>query len=158
MELEQLYYLGELVGVVAIIGSLMFVGVQMRQSTHATRAASHHAITDTMNQANLAIAHNPEFAQIWVSGLEDRGSLNESQMAQFDMQLLSYFHIFDTMFYQARVGAGDVSLLKSEEGGIAFLSSQRGVQEWWSENPYGYSPEFRAYINSLRDEPSQGTN
>ena len=152
MDLEQLYYLGELVGVVAIIGSLLFVGVQMRQSTLATRAASHHAITDTMVQANLAVAQNSELAGIWSSGMKDRGSLNEQQRWQLDMQLLCYFHIFDTMFYQARVGAGDEGLLQSEAEGLAFLLSQPGVREWWNENPFGFSPEFRDCINSLTSE------
>lgn len=49
MGLEQLYYIAEIVGVVAIVLSLLFVGVQLRQNTLATRAASHHAITDVMN-------------------------------------------------------------------------------------------------------------
>jgi hypothetical protein len=99
MDLEQLYYLGELVGVVAIIGSLLFVGLQMQQNTLATRAASHHATTDNLNQVNLAIAQNPELAKVWSIGLDDRKSLNDQERWQLDMVLLCYMHISDTMFY-----------------------------------------------------------
>ncbi len=63
MDLQQIYYVGEFFGVVAVVASLLFVGVQMRQNTWATRATSHHAITDAINQINLAIAQNPDLAQ-----------------------------------------------------------------------------------------------
>ena len=39
MELQDIYFVAEIVGVVAIIGSLLFVGAQMRQNTNALRAS-----------------------------------------------------------------------------------------------------------------------
>ena len=43
MTLEDLSYVSQIVGVVAIFASLVFVGLQIRQNTLATRAASHNA-------------------------------------------------------------------------------------------------------------------
>lgn len=53
------------------------------------------------------------------------------------------------MHYQDRAGTGDQSLLRSEEHGIAYLFSFPGVRDWWAANPFGFSQEFRDYINSL---------
>ena len=38
--LEQLYYLSEVVGVVIVAGSLIFVGLQMRQNSNALRVSA----------------------------------------------------------------------------------------------------------------------
>lgn len=152
MGLEQLYYIAEIIGVVAIVLSLLFVGAQLRQNTLATRAASHHAITDVMNQANQTVTQSESFAHLWDKGLKDRQSLTDEQRWRFDMQCLSYFHVFDTMYYQTRVGAGDQGLMKSEEAGIASLFNFPGVQDWWSGNVYGFSQEFRDHIEVLRKE------
>jgi hypothetical protein len=37
----------------------------------------------------------------------------------------------------------------AEENGIRFVFSSPSVREWWAENPFGFSVEFRAYIDRL---------
>jgi hypothetical protein len=37
----------------------------------------------------------------------------------------------------------------AEETGIKYVFSSHGVRQWWSENPFGFSTEFRQYIGRL---------
>ncbi len=67
--------------------------------------------------------------------------------------MLSYFHVFDTLYYQARVGAGDQELLLAEENGFVHLLAEPGISEWWTENPYAFSPAFRSYMEGFRSVP-----
>ena len=141
---------GEFVGAIAVVATLAYVAVQIRQNTCATQAASHHAITDSLNQGNIAIARDAELAQIWVSGTTDRGSLAEAERQRLDMLLLAYFHVFDSLFYAASVGTGEQNLLLAEERGFSHLFRLPGVCEWWDQNPYAFSPEFRSYMEGFR--------
>jgi len=141
---------GEFVGAIGVVATLAYLAVQIRQNTRATRAASHHAVTDSLNQGNLAMAQNAELAQIWATGIEDRTALTESERQRLDSLLRAYFHVFDSLHYAAKVGTGERNLLRAEEPGFAYLLRLPGVREWWNENPYGLSPEFRRYIESLR--------
>ncbi len=150
MTIFELGALGEFVGSIAVVVTLVYLTLQMRRNMFTTQAASHHAITDSINQVNLAVAESPELARIWTVGLEDRSSLTEEETWQQNMLLLSYFHIFDSMHYEAHVGAGDSGLLLAEEPGITHLMSLSGVSEWWDENVFAYGPEFRAYVENLR--------
>lgn len=149
MTLETIYFISSIAAALGVMASLVFVGWQIRQNTLATRASCHHSITDAMNQANLAMAQNAQLAEVWARGLRDRSSLSDQERWQLDTLLLSYFHVFDTMHYQARIGAGDPGLLAAEEDGIASLMKLAGVQDWWSDNPFGYSQEFRDFIDEL---------
>lgn len=142
---------GEFIGAIGVVTTLIYLAIQIRQNTRVTRAASHHAVTDSLNQGNIAVAQDAELAQIWIVGTIDRASLSESERYRLDMLLLSYFHVFDSLFYSANLGTGDRSLLRAEEPGIAQLIKLPGVREWWDENPYGLSPEFREYMEALRD-------
>lgn len=56
MGLEQLYYIGELVGVVVVIGSLLFVGIQMRQSANALRVSTTAAAVANWQATVLELA------------------------------------------------------------------------------------------------------
>lgn len=102
-----------------------------------------------MNQGNLAVATDPRLAEIWISGTRDRASLTEADRHRFDMLLLSYFHVFDTLFYSAKTGTGEQQLLRAEERGFAHLLGLQGVRDWWEQNPYAFSPDFRSYMEGL---------
>jgi hypothetical protein len=157
MNIMELGALGEFVGSVGVVATLVYLAVQIRQNTRATQTASHHAITDSLNQGNVAQATDPELARIWLAGCEDRGALSDVDRHRLDMLLLAYFHVFDSLFYAATRGAGERSLLLAEEKGFAHLMKLPGVQEWWQENPYAFSAEFRSYMEGFSaalDEPS----
>lgn len=141
---------GEFVGAIAVVVTLAYLAVQIRQSTGATRAASHHAIVEALNRGNLAQAEDAELAQIWVSGSENRGGLNDAERQRFDMLLLSYFHVFDSLWYSAKIGTAERDLLLSEEKGFSHLMNRPGVYDWWRANPYAFSPEFRNYMEEFR--------
>ena len=154
MTIQELGSLGELIAAIATLATLVYLALQIRQSTNATRAASFHAITDSMNHVNVSVAQNPALARIWLDGTADRSSLSEQERYQYDLILLSYFHVFETVYYQASVGAGESRLLLAEERSLAALLSTAGVREWWAENPYAFAPDFRAYIERFL-APSQ---
>ena len=155
MNIMELGAIGEFLSAILVMGSLVFVGLQIRRNTTATKAASHHAVTDSFNATNLVLAREPLLADLWRRGREDRASLDESERIQFDMLQLSVFRIFETIFYQSRAGTGERRLLVAEERGLrAALTTFPGIQAWWRENPYSFDQEFRDYVDSFLPEPS----
>ncbi len=149
MDIMELGAIGELVGGVAEIGSLLYVGLQVRQNTAATRAASHHAITDSFNEGNLALARDPALADLWVKWRRDRSALPEAGRLQGDMLAYSFLRVFETLFYQSRVGTGEQQLLRAEERTLGFMFQMNGFREWWRENPFSFHSDFRNYVDSF---------
>ena len=64
MTLAELSDLAHAVGAVAVVASLIFVGIQIRQNTRATRAASHHAVSQALNHINFSFAENADVTKI----------------------------------------------------------------------------------------------
>lgn len=143
---------GEFVGAIGVVVTLAYLAIQIRQNTGATRAASHHAIVEALNRGNLAMAMDAGLAQIWVVGSADRGGLSEAERQRFDMLMLSYFHVFDSLWYSARIGTAERDLLLSEEKSFVHLMNRPGVYSWWQANPYAFSPEFRGYMEGFRTD------
>ena len=158
MTIQELGSLGELVAAIATVATLIYLALQIRQNTYATRASSFHAVSDSMNDVNLSVTQDAELARIWLAGSSNRSDLSPEDRHRFDLTLLSYFHVFETMHYQARVGAGDKDLVIAEERSLKDILSRSGAREWWSENPYAFGPEFRSYIEVFLAEaqPSSG--
>jgi len=150
--IQDLGSLGELVAALATVATLIYLAVQIRQNTQTTQAASFHAIYDSMNHVNVAVIQNSELTRIWLAGSEDRSTLNPEERHKFDFTLLSYFHVFETLHFQGRIGVGDESLVLAEERSLRSILATPGAREWWSANPYAFGPQFRSYVDELLAE------
>ena len=149
MTITELGAIGELVGGVAVVGSLLYVGLQIRNNTVATRAASHHAVTDSFNQFNLLLGRDPHVARVFRKGIEHRASLDPDELLQFDMLCLSVLRIHETLFYQSRVGAAERRLLVAEQRSLRATFALPGIRDWWKTNPYSFDTDFFAYAESF---------
>ncbi|MCZ6886898.1 MAG: hypothetical protein O7H39_00270 [Gammaproteobacteria bacterium] len=149
MPISDLGSLGEFISSVVVLVTLIYLALQIRQNTRATRATSHHAITDALNQFNLTLAANDGVAKIWHTGMNDRAALDEVQRDQYDALIRAYMHVCDTMYYQAQVGAGDRGLWKAEERYLGVILTSNGGKEWWQENYVSISTDFRIAVDEI---------
>lgn len=149
VNLAAIAQISQTLGSIAVVASLVFVGFQIRQNTKATRAASHHAVSEALNRLNILWARNGDAARIWLSGMSDRRALEPDERWRFDSTVRAYLHVCETMYTQADLGAGDLGIVMAEENGIKTVFSSEGVKEWWAENPFGFSAEFRDYVGGL---------
>ena len=83
MTLEDLNYIAQTVGVIAILGSLVFVGVQIQHNTRALKATSHHAVTDSFNAINTLLMSDRNAARIFRLGLAGMENLDDDEPMAF---------------------------------------------------------------------------
>jgi hypothetical protein len=146
MTLEGIYYISQIVAVVGIFASLIFVGLQIRQNTKAIKATSHHAITDSFNAINSLILSDPKVARVWRLAITGSQELDEDERTSADFMLL---RIFETLYYQYKNGTMDKQLFDAELKTLKWAFTYPGSQAWWAANPISLSDEFRAFIDGL---------
>ena len=149
MNWDAVSAVGQIVGALAVVISLIYLAVQMRQNTRAVRGTSFQAVTDAFNQFNLSIAHDKELARIFRLGSQGIGNLDEDQQIQFAFLCLSAVRIFDTMYHQSKLGTGELGLWRAEERALATLLQYPGIRAWWATNPLSVTEEFRTYIERV---------
>jgi hypothetical protein len=149
MTLEEIYYVGQTIAVVALLISILFVGYQIRQNTKAIRATSHHAITDSFNQINALIISDPKVARLWRLGMAGSAELNEDDATSFSLMALAYMRIFETLYYQYKNGTMDKKLFDAELNTLKWTAANPGFREWWAKNPISLSNDYRDFINGL---------
>ena len=160
MTLETIYYVSQILAVAAIFGSLVFVGLQIRQNTKAIKATSHHAITDSFNAINNMIANDQALARIWRLGNAGSEDLNEDERVSFSFLSLAYMRIFETLYYQYNNGTLDKKLFDAELQTLkwSFTKERPGALAWWVNNPISLSAEFRAFIDGLIRDAQKETD
>ncbi len=149
ISLVQLSQLAQTVNSVAVVASLVFVGLQLHRNTLTTRAASHHAIIEALNRINLLWAQDKDLARIFLAGVEDRRALTQEERWRFDSVLRAYVHVYETMYTEATLGAVDDGIVVAEDAGIRFVFESAGVRQWWTENPFRFSEVFHDHVEKV---------
>jgi len=147
MTLEQYAYLGEIIAAVAVVVSLLYLAIQIRQNTKAVRTSNFHGITDSFNQINNTIANDESLARIFHVGMADFSQLNEDEKIRFNFMFLSAFRVMETLYYQSTQGVAEQQLWLVEQQTIKALLSGPGTLEWWSSNPLSLTPGFRKFVD-----------
>ena len=150
MNWDAIGAIGEIIVAIAVLATLVYLALQVRQNTLQMRATSHHAVSDSLNHLNILFAENAEVSAIWLEGCDDRSSLTREQKWRFDATARAYMHVCETMYFQAEVGTGDRTIKVAEERGMVMILATPGCRQWWAENPYGFSVEFRDYVERVR--------
>ena len=107
MSLEELAFLSQIVVAVAIVPSLIFVGVQMHQNTRAVRAAASQAYAATRAQLNSNVTTVGEFARIWRRGVAEPDTLTDDEHVRFLVHMTTLFLNYEAANTQWRHGQLD---------------------------------------------------
>jgi len=141
--IQDLGSLGELIAAIATIATLAYLALQIRQNTGAIKATSHQAATDSFNNINMMVGRDPVLARIFRAGNNSLDDLTADERIQYAFVLLSYFRVWETLFYQSRVGSAETELFRSE---LDYVLSFAGTRVWWESTPHFFSPQFRSYV------------
>ena len=143
----------QIIAAIGVIAGLFFVGAQIRQNTKAVRSASFHAVTDSFNEVNIAVAANPELGRLTHIGFsQGLGALSPEEQTQFGFIALSAFRVMETLFYHNRLGFAEDPLWEAEQNSIKYLISLPGIREWWGENQLSFTQDFRELVQAAIQE------
>lgn len=148
MTLENFSLIAQILGVLLVSGSLIFVGLQMRQ-THAIERGN--AQRDLLNQTRdwwMTVAQDEETFDTFCAGLADYAGLNRYRQARFNALGWNLQHIIEGVYFQHKAG---LVMASSHDGYmIAFLAilNTPGGRQWWAEASKVANAELSAYLSA----------
>ena len=97
MNWEAIGAIGEVIGGVAVIATLIFLSFQIRSSTQATRAQIAQDGIDATNRWRTSIYEDAELHDIWRRGIEGK-ELNESERKRYETVMTSWWYMSISTF------------------------------------------------------------
>lgn len=153
MSLEQASLLAQIVSALAVVASLIFVGIQLRQATRAVRASTSQAHSALYHAIVVTIVENGEFARIWREALADFDSCSPDDRVRFVAQMSALFRYYESSRVQWLHGQLDPEHWFTIERQVMSLIPQPGTQSWWALRRHWHSDEFQRWFDSLDPAP-----
>ena len=149
MTLLELGALGELVGGVAIVISLIYVGLQIKQNTNAQRLSTAHRISEDLADLYLTPASSNDLADIFMRGLTEIDALDGTDRLRFYGFLHKFFRTNENAHYQFTHGALESEAYEGITEQFRFIASTPGGRIYWQDRRSWYSGRFQDYVDTL---------
>lgn len=155
MSLDQFALAAEIVGAIAIIVTLIYLAIQVKDSARASRSAAVTDATTAMQAVYQELGSNPQAARIFLEGLTKPDTLNEQDQFQYLMMMHSFFLGFQRSFFLAQHGTLDVELRDSIGTALVAVNQLPGMDLYWRQRKAFFQPEFIAWVERLLAEDSR---
>jgi hypothetical protein len=146
MNWEAIGAVGEVAGAAAVVATLAYLAVQVRNSSRATRFDSHMKLRQLTaeSQKNLT---DPEKARIFREGLSDPDSLTEDERLSFYSMMYMMMNIADArLVYEST--SRDHDAYTQEADPVTFYVNTPGFQRWWANPKRTYNADMIAHVES----------
>ena len=145
--LDALGNIGDFVGGIAVVVTLLYLAHQVRQNTKSTHSASYQAIVSSMSVFSREMAFEENRSDLFIQGLLRPEELSESQQIRFSLLMTSYFRSLENIHFQYQSHAIPDDVWEGWAYRIASSVQTPGCRAWWQKEQRAYSGRFRKHIN-----------
>jgi hypothetical protein len=149
LELSELADLGEFLGGIFVVLSLVYLAMQIRQNTQSNRTENFARGLERISEMQAALSRDPDLASLHARGVADVSSLTPVERIRFTWWFAEAFGAFEFLFHQSRADAIPDEIWERWSKTIAWWISYPGVQAWWAANPAPFSGSFTRFVDDL---------
>lgn len=154
MSLETLANIGEFVGGLAVIISLLYVAHGLRTNTRTMCASSAAVSQDSLASLNELVASDPELAELLARATERRTleGFKREEVIRLSAFLRAATQRFESMYFRYEARLLEERVWEVRRKWLAGFLKLPYVAEWWSaEREISvFMPEFIADLESVR--------
>jgi len=143
-------YIFEIGGAIGLIGSLIFVGIEIRQNTTAVRGATQQAVSSQVAEMYRIGAENERMAELVSKAFQDisKTDISEGDYVSLWMYQMMGFRRIENIYLQYKNGL----LTKDAFSRIGMgIYRTKIVREIWDERRGDFEPDFVEFFEELRD-------
>ena len=155
MNLQDLANIGELVGGLGVLVTLIYLAIQIRQNTATQRRASRLETTRAMTEWYSLVMVDPVMVNLFGRGFQEPESLSPDERARFLWLVGAFVSRVEEIYSQYEANLINEDLWFQYRGVVLSMLENAAVKEWWEARLAPFSSDFRAVIDA--SPPSDAT-
>jgi len=134
MNWEAIGAIGEIMGALAVVATLGYLAVQIRQNTEREQLGQEFVSNQYFNELRMLIAGDEALADIEARGIRNVSSLSELERRRFDELMVSWIWAMQKFYNQDKASM----VVTQFQGAIDTVVQRRfcgiGFVDWWHES------------------------
>jgi hypothetical protein len=150
MELAALLgNVAQFVGAVAVVATLLYLALQVRQAERTSRTQLNQAFASEINAVNRTIAADGSWAAIFAKVEASMDALTPEERVRYSFLELATCRSIEALYLHVLEGATAPEVFDVQRATLAALATAPGWREWWRTQPFPFTPQFRVLVDEL---------
>ena len=148
MSLSDLASLGSFVSGLAVLTSLIYLALQVRQTERNQQISIRHSRASRIVELELALA-DPVMAAAWQRGSRGPDDLTATELSQFISLCRAFFFHFEDSFYQREEGLLNDAAFETVVAGARLLMRRPGLRAAWKVVRSNFAGRFLDFMDGV---------
>lgn len=148
MNWNALGSIGELIGALVVMATLVYLAMQLRENTKMLRISAADRALAFVLEFTGDLARDKEVSQLLTQGAEDWDSLSESERARMIYVFFRMFKIFENIHYLYTLGNLDEETWLSWKSVLIMYAQGQGGKFYLGARRHFFSQRFLDLIDS----------
>jgi hypothetical protein len=156
-ELSEWASIAEIIGAFAVVISLVYVGIQVNDSTGAVRSASANDANEALQSWYMEIGSDQQTSELFYRALTSEKPLSNQEEFQFLMMLHGAFLAFQNSYLLAEEGTIDIDLREAITAAVVGVKDLPGTKRYWRQRKSYLHAGFAVYVEKLMAQESEAS-
>src|SRR5579859_2463971 len=148
MSLSVLAALGSFVSGVAVLTSLIYLALQVRQTERNQQISIRHSRASRTVELHVALA-DPAVADAWLRGSGNPQEITQTELSQFTHLCRAHFFHFEDSFYQREEGLLNDAAFETVVAGARLLARSPGFRAAWRMARLNFGGRFLDFMDKV---------
>jgi len=154
MNWDALAAIGEIVGAAAVVATLAYLSIQIRQSTKSERASALDASINALSKIRQSTYENPELSALHLKASNSPETLSEEEAFRYRLFLHNVLLSFWHMFTQSRYADLPANIWDAQKPTIVRVVCTPGGEWFWGKYKAEFEESFREEIDKIIENNS----
>jgi hypothetical protein len=155
MNVESLANYADVIGGIAVIVSLIYVGMQIRRNAKSSQSQANQSVHESLANVSLEVAKDPELSSFTRRGMIAFEELTEEEQFRFTILMVTLFRRFENIFYQYQKGFLEEELWEGYRQSMLLYFYTSGGRAFWNLRGLHFSELFRNYLDSTSPDDAK---
>ena len=154
MNWEAIGAVGEIVGASAVVISIVYLSVQIRQSSRVSKAVAIQSWANAAALEKSALFSDPDLAALILNASVNNVDNDLKDKLRVQTYFTQLFNTFELLFFQRENGTVDNKFFESKATAYLGMMAAPGIRSFWGETRLTHFDErFRLYVDQeLRNQ------
>ena len=148
MNWDAIGAIGELVGAIGVILTLIYLAIQIRNNTRAVRLETAHNIMEEIRDLYSLMAEHGELADLINRAATDYESISGQEKVRWYALNMNFIRSLENGHIQWQEGALDARVWYGMKRQSVDYTRLPGFEEFWGNRKHWFSKEFQEFMRS----------
>ena len=144
--LDALGNIGDFLGGIGVVVTLIYLAGQIRQNTRSIRTSAYQAAQRDVGELLAGLSHDVELTRILFDGLRGFESFPQEDRRRFATFMASLLRAYENLLHQTRLGSVDPALWEGLLYELRRMFAEPGTRAWWADGQGAFNRELRDFI------------